>query len=33
MQVYEIVTCHENTKDISIGNCKPIVSMVPSGLD
>lgn len=33
MQVHETVTCHENTKDISIGNCKQIVSVRLSGFD
>lgn len=28
MQMYHTVICHENTKDISINNCKQMVSLV-----
>jgi hypothetical protein len=33
IKTHEIVTCHENTKSISIENCKQIVSIVPSEFD
>ena len=31
IKTHEVVTCHENTKSISIENCKQMVSIVPSG--